>query len=293
VDIARRWLEEFAPDFVSLQFVCYGFHPRGFVGRVAPHLRAILHGWPLHVFMHELWLGEQCRAPWKERLLGWVQRRGALSLLGALDVRSTHTSNPAYVEVLHRRGLPARLLPLFGALPLPSREPALPGGRFVFAFFGTLHPVWPPEPLLGALRTLGRPVTLAHVGHIGSGAALWERLEREYRDAFTFTRLDEMPPQQIADFFATAHFGIATTPWELIGKSGTTAAMLDAGLPVIVNRDDVHYPGMLEIPADPLLLRMQPDLPARLVETQRRAPKLHVAETAARFLTDWESVVKR
>jgi hypothetical protein len=29
VTIARQALDQFAPDWVSLQYVCYGFHPKG------------------------------------------------------------------------------------------------------------------------------------------------------------------------------------------------------------------------------------------------------------------------
>jgi hypothetical protein len=61
--------------------------------------------------------------------------------------------------------------------------------------------------------------------------------------------------------------------------------MLDAGLPVVVNRDDVHFPGMPEAPADhPLLIRMFDDLPAQLASVPRLPPRLRLPEVTSLFL---------
>jgi glycosyltransferase involved in cell wall biosynthesis len=290
---ARAWLADFAPDCVSLQFVCYGYHPRGLIGQVSAHLHEVLRGWPLHVFMHELWLGENAAAPWRERIIGWMQRRGVLGLLRALDVRSVQTSNSTYAQLLARRGVPAQRLPLFGSLPLPVAA-ARVDEALTFAFFGTLHPVWPAEPLVTHLRALRRPIVFAHIGNIGTGAALWKKLECEYRSDFAFRRLGELPPQAVADFLASADFGVATTPWSLIGKSASVAAMLESGLPVIVNRDDVRFPGLPEAEADdPLLLRMADDLPAQLRTAHRREPRLRLPEIAGQFLAALETGGRR
>ncbi len=286
VNEARRWLQEFSPDWVSLQFVSYGFESRGLAGRIAPHLRAILAGWPVHVFMHELWLGDETDASWKDRIIGWMQRGGILSMLRSLTVRRIHASNDAYVQLLRQRGLAAERLPLFGSLPLPDPTPGPPCDHLALIMFGTLHPVWPPEPLFTRLREVEQPLTISHVGHIGTGRQLWEKLAQEYRGSFTFHLLGAKSPQTIANLFATSHFGIATTPWVLIGKSASTAAMLDAGLPVIVNRDDVHYSTMPHTEADPLLLRMAEDLPGQLMAAHRQPPRLHLPSIAERFLAE-------
>jgi hypothetical protein len=273
---ARAALEAFAPDWISLQFVCYGFHPRGFSGNINHLLKAMLAGWPLQIFFHELWLGENCGAPWKEWAIGWVQRRGVLAMLRSLAPRVVQTSNDAYVHLLGRRGIRASRLPLFGPLPLPAATTAKDPGALTLGFFGTLHPIWPPEPLLSQL---------AHAGHIGTGEALWSRMERDYAGIFTFRRLGELPPQEIANFFASCDFGVATTPWAIIGKSASVAAMIDAGLPVIVNRDDIQFPGFdASSPDHPLLLRMGADLPGQLHAAQRCAPRLRLPEIAGQFL---------
>jgi hypothetical protein len=215
-------------------------------------------------------------------------------LLRTLDARLIHTSNPAYVHRLTQRGLAAKRLPLFGALPLPAVEHAGNGDALAFVLFGTLHPVWPPEPLFGQLRAMQRPIEIMHVGNIGAGESLWKQMESRYGAAFRFRRLGRLAPQALADLFATADFGVATTPWAIIGKSASVAAMLDCGLPVIVNRDDVRYPGVPDEPADtPLLIRMGADLPSQLRAASRCAPALRKPQVADQFLNDWEEAWKR
>jgi hypothetical protein len=156
--------------------------------------------------------------------------------------------------------------------------------------FGTLHPVWPPEPLFSKLRALDRPVEITHIGRIGAGAELWEAMVARYGDGIAFRRLGEQPPDRISEVFATTHFGIATTPWALVGKSGTVAAMREHGLPVIVNRDDVRYAGLTDRASDePLLIRMGDDLCARLRVVQRGQARPGLPNVAAQFLAPWES----
>lgn len=287
---ARQWLEAFAPDWISLQFVNYGFHPRGFAGATAARLRALFSGWPVQIFLHELWIGEELGAPWKHRAIGWWQRRGVLELLQTLDVRRIHTSNDTYVHLLARDGLAAQRLPLFGSLPWPAEKAVPPREALTFAFFGTLHPVWPAEPLFSQLRKLNKPVELVHAGNMGSGEMLWRQLETAYGADFRFRRLGRLAPPALADFFAAADFGVATTPWMLIGKSASVAAMLDCGLPVIVNRDDARYAGVPEGAGDSdLLIKMGPDLPSQLRASVRRTPALRKTAVVDQFLMDWEA----
>jgi hypothetical protein len=287
---ARSWLSDFAPDWISLHFVCYGFHPRGFVGGVAPHLLRALEGWPLEVFFHEHWLGEETGARWRDRIIGWKQRRDVLAFLRNSKPKLVHTTNPAYVHLLSQRGVKASRIPLCG--PLPEAPPAPPRktGKLTFALFGTLHPIWPPEPLLTQLGRLADQVTLAHVGRMGAGEALWAQMERTYGGKISFLRLGELPPERIAAFFTEADYGIATTPWTLMGKSASAAAMLDAGLPVIVNRDDIHFRGMPEAPADhSLLIRMSDDLPGQLATVRRRPSQPRLPEVTSLFLEQLEN----
>ena len=285
---ARDFIEGFGPDYISLQFVCYGFHPRGIDWHLAVRLREITGGLPVEIMFHELWIGAENGASLKDRVTGSLQRHGVMRVLDALRPRVVHTSNPAYAAVLQARGIGARILPLFGSVPVLPGAPVaqrMPD-RLAFGMFGTLHPVWPPEPLFSRLGLLGKKITILHAGRLGSGEALWEKITRDYGGAFEFQRLGALPPEKIAEYFSTLDFGIATSPWEIIGKSASVAAMLEHGLPVIVNRDDTHYDGWRETGYSPLLIRMDEDLPARLAAAKRGVPRRILPEIASRFLED-------
>jgi hypothetical protein len=284
---ARWWIDRFDPTWISLQFVCFGFHPRGLCWPVAGRLRAIVGERPVQIMFHELWIGAEEKARWKDRLIGGIQRACAMRLYSRLNIRCTLTSNPAYAATLQGLGLAAKILPLFGSLPLPrtpavSRRPAL----WSFLMFGALHPSWSPEPLFAHLRALGETVEIVHAGHIGHDGGRWARLTDEYAGIFRFRQLGPLPPPGLMQAFGEADFGIATTPWEIIGKSGSAAAMLEHGLPVVVNRDDVHYEGWREEGYDSQLIKMGSDLPQRLRLAGRRQPQSRLEPTALRFLDE-------
>jgi hypothetical protein len=291
VEKARDFLAAFAPDFVSLQFVCYGFHPRGIDFLLASRLCKIIGARPLHLMLHELWIGAEIGAPLKQQLLGALQHRALLGLIRTTSPRVIHTSNSAYVHLLGERGITATRLPLFGSIPVLSAQaaPRTSDGEISFAMFGTLHPAWPPEPLFMHLRGLRKKITFTHFGRIGPGEELWKKLAAEHGNDLQFRALGEQSPEKIAALFSQTDFGIATTPWSLIGKSATVAAMLDHGIPVIVNRDDVRYKGMRDEPAPPLLIKMDDRLPEKILAAKRLPPQPALPRVAAAFLQALEN----
>ena len=307
VNAARDFIDEFSPDFVSLQFVCYGFQSRGIAWKLPSVLKSIIGQRPVQIMFHELWIGGERNARLKHRFLGMLQCHLILKIVNQLKIRAVHTSNPAYLALLEAHQIKAFSLPLFGNLPLhehiggQASSLSRPAGfqpaatfneayqsrnEWSFGFFGTLHPIWPPEPLFSYLRETGKKITISHIGRLGAGTALWEKLKRDYHGHFEFQTVGEQSPEFIAEFLATQDFGIATSPWELIGKSGTVAAMLEQGLPVIVNRDDVHYNGWTETGYSRLLIKMGTDFPIRLTEAHRSKSHRILPDVARQFLQD-------
>ena len=269
-------LRDFAPDWVSWQFVAYGFHPRGVVPAALWRGAADLRGPRCHVMLHELWIGLEDGSGWRARASGWPQRRGVLRLLARLRPDRLQTSNPSYQEALARAGFAAGVLGLFGNVPVPA-GPAASNGKFarwlpapagpaagsplVAVTFGTLHPQWRPvatvEWLLATSRRLGRPPALIVIGRAGSHAAA---ILEPFRQRGVPTGLTgELDAAAVSQLLCAADFGIAPHPWALIGKSGAAAAMLEHGLPVLVPRDDWRLRGAPPFPLpapDPLLARL-------------------------------------
>ena len=230
-------------------------------------------------------------------------------MLQKLSAKFIHTSNPAYVELLKRAGVQAKRLPLFGAIPVAAAADRdwfyaklaqqglnhIQADRqqfWLFGIFGTLHPIWPPEPLFSYLEKAatdsGRKIAIVSVGGIGAGSGRWQTLKQQYEARFHFIQVGHQPAEKVSAVLHNLDFGLATTPYDLIGKSATVAAMLEHGLPVIVNRDDIHYENATDdfLHNHPLLIKMDNQLPQRLPVVQRGIPQSWLPQVAEQFLKD-------
>ena len=255
---ARTQLDRFDPEWVSLQFVCYTFHPKGLVHGLAGKLAPLFKGRKLHIMFHELWLCKELGWGWKQCAVGALQRFFIRCFVRASKPDVMHTSNATYAAILNLSGIPATELGLFGAIPIPpvsgkawieaQLRNALGAGYcreavWLFGLFGALHAQWPPEPLLTRLdraaQAAGKKPVLLSIGRTGdAGSELWKRIAHDYADRFAFIRLGEQPTEQVSEYLSFLDCGIATTPRSIIGKSSTVVSMLEHGLPVIVNRED-------------------------------------------------------
>jgi hypothetical protein len=151
--------------------------------------------------------------------------------------------------------------------------------------FGSIHPEWFPDEMFAQLRSLGRPIQLSHIGRIGPGESVWRDLMK--RSDIELWRWGEQSVEKISQFFLSTDFGISSTPLSLIGKSASVAAMLDHGLPVIVNRNDVNFRGINQTgPISERLIPMDEMFLERLTAVERQPPKPRLREVAAQFLND-------
>lgn len=269
-------VKEAEPEWVSWQFVAYGYHPKGLVPASLRELAARLRGPRSHMMLHELWIGLETDSRRWPRLVGWAQRAGLLKLLRDYPPHALHTSNPTYQAELARLGFKAGVLGLFGNVPVaaPEREAGEILARFVAGAagaarntwligvtFGTLHPQWKPEAtiewLLATASRRGLQPALIAAGRIGAhGAAILEKFSQ--RNILVCVT-GEQDGRTISQLLRAADYGIAPHPWALIGKSGSAAALLEHGLPVAVPRDDWQLRNLNPQPiaaTDPLLARL-------------------------------------
>lgn len=291
-------------DWISLQFVGYGFDPRGMAGNLTQHLAPLVTGIPLHIMFHELWLGIGDDRPLKKRLLGYFQRQSIRNLVRRLRPRVITTTNPYYRELFEKVGIPAVELPLFGNIPALPIADNLYGGlkqagwvdesgshpdRWLGLFFGALYSEWKPEPFMSALisaaKKTQRRASLVSAGRLGAnGEKIWRDLASKYNHEVDFLTLGELPPAQISALMQVADFGLAASPWYLLGKSGSVAAMLDHGLPVIVTRDDFQ-PAVTAHPNQPLFHRCDTALESKLVAGLPKGPvRQSLPDRAADFI---------
>lgn len=287
---AKSFLADFRPDVLSLQFVGYGFDPRGLPLGLAAKLRTFAEGVPWHVMFHELWIEPE--AGWANCVLSRLQKALVTDLCRSLHPKKVHTSNPYYASRLESAGIQCSELPLFGNIPLVPHQPPRDEEEWVFVFFGSLRRGWEPEPLLSKIESARaaagkktcRFVSIGRLGEYGESA--WEKMKEGGHKNFLFEKHGELESGKISRTLQECDFGIAVSPLHLLGKSGAVAAMREHGLPVVVNRLGPRTGMETRLDVLPPLILLDEDFEKNLTAARRAACKEMLPEVADQFLQD-------
>ncbi len=254
--LAREALERFRPDWLSLQFVCYSFAEKGILMAEPFWLPRVLRGWPLHVMMHELWVGHGVFRTPRNALLGALQRFSIRVLLRRLQPAVVTTSCLFYVRQLQEIGVRSHAIPLAGniavgdavggpwldeALRAAGVDVARDGRRhyWLFGIFGTILPQWRPDGLFARLAALagahGRQAAVLVAGGTGRDTEALLAAWRAGHPQILFGNLGRRSEAELSALFNELDFGLSSHPHYTAGKSGSIAAMLEHGLPTITS----------------------------------------------------------
>jgi glycosyltransferase involved in cell wall biosynthesis len=301
---AKRFCEEFAPDWISFQVVPYAYDSRGLCFGLGTHFRAIAGDCPSEIMFHEIWIGLAEEAPLKNKLMGKLQRHIIKDLLKQVAPRVIHTHTPLYRQMLGALDAEAKILPLFGNITiaekldpewLSEKWPALWGrilvsGRaawLIFVIFGSIHPEWDGEDFwrraTEAAQKAGKTCAFISIGRPGGdGEAILAKL-RHHENWLTLN-LGGQSPADISQCLRAADFGVSPVPPEYLSKSGTAIAMLEHGLPVIATRAPYRY---RNCPAELLDTDMKNVVHDFALESlQKTAPRARLPEIAQQFAAD-------
>ncbi len=253
----REFVRSFKANWLSLQFVPYAYSPRGIIPSMLGNLLKHAHSAPIHVMFHEIWIGEAQVAPLKHRWMGWLQRNRIRRLTRHLRPAVVHTHTPLYQHLLRGIRVDARLLPLFGNIPLASPDPTWLARHFlpaahrdqwcVFVIFGTIHPEWDgvdfQRRAVAAVQAAGKRCLFISIGRPGAaGEKTLERLREGESDLWHNLNLGEQPEHEVSQALWAADAGVSAVPPEYLPKSGTAAAMREHGLPIVAMRPMNRYP---------------------------------------------------
>lgn len=240
---AKQWIDEFNPDWLSLQFVPFAFHPKGVPIGLNSMLAELGKGRRWHIMFHELWVGMDVQASKKFRIWGFVQRQLIKSLISKLQAEVIHTQAKLYQMHLAKLGYSAEYLPLFSNIPVVGStdlngkdclSSKLVSGAYLVAF-GTLHPGAPAKKIAREIalytKEKGDALSLVLLGRCGSEKDMW--VESWKSEGLKVVDLGEQPTAVISQVLGQASVGISTTPFFLAEKSGSVAAMLSHRLPVL------------------------------------------------------------
>ena len=287
IEILRKEASEFRPDWVSLQFVPHGFHPKGLPLLLPSRLALIGGGFGWHIMFHELWI--EPRGRWSNHIISKLQKFLVGELCRKLRPRVIQTSNPYYGTRLRREGIACEILPLFENIGVyPSFAEHRPE-EWTFVFFGSLRPGWDLHPLLERIesaravsgKTRCRFVSIGRLGAFGESA--WMAMQKNAPGSFIFERRGELSSEAVSRELQSADFGIAAAPFHLLGKSGAVAAMRAHGLPVIVSRFQTEYSGP-DRSARPALVLLDGSFEKNLCSAEKVPCRETLPEIAGIFL---------
>lgn len=236
----RHFLEDFSPDWVSLQFVPYSFSHRGLPAGFGEEIAPVIGKTPLHIFAHELWVMACMGCSMKDRLMGeTLQKNIVLGLFKKLAPKVIHVAVPLYAQRLQAAGFSPRLLPLFGNIPVrPIKTPLPrdPAGR-VLGFFGSIHPSVDFDKVAAHLADLGQraslKITLRNSGMLAESAKrAWRKAQKKWSDKIDFESFGYISPSEASWYLQSLDWGLSTYSPVFWSKGSTVASMREHGIPV-------------------------------------------------------------
>jgi hypothetical protein len=303
VERARAFRADFAPDWISWQIVLYGFDRLGLCFGLGRHCRAIAGDVKNEIMFHEIWIGLGQGSSLKSRAVGALQKGIIKGLLRDLRPRAVHTHTPLYRFLLSRLGQPVALLRLFGNIPLAEPRPGWLGEQLaasgtpfsarqdwlVFVIFGTIHDAWNTADFISqaiaAAKSAGKKGLLLLVGRPGGHGEQTVRALKEMETTdFRVCALGAKPEEEISQCLFAGDFGVSTVPPEYLFKSGTAAAMIEHGLPVVTTRPSYRYPQCPPQVAHEIMPHTQRNLGMEM--PSRPKPGSLLPQIARRFVED-------
>ena len=241
-------ITKWQPDWCSLQFVCFAFHPKGFVRTLFTFLKDLPDTAHRHIMFHELWIRQAPSMPLKLRILGLLQRRQILSAVKRWQPKQCHTSNSLYRDLLADNNIASKELPLFGNIPIVTASPNSASAhlskhtsatqeRLVIVPFSQLDR-WEVRAAMKRLHQLATAADvslhLVQVGRDRNGEARWAHIAQ--RCDLWGWQCDQLGPQDattISQLMQHANLGMNSTHIQMYQKSGAVRSMLEHGLPVL------------------------------------------------------------
>jgi hypothetical protein len=254
--VAKKWVDKYKPDWISLQYVGFSFQKYGLpagmmfiVKRLSKHAR-------LHVMYHELWCGMARTADLKEKSLGLAQKIFARFFINVLKPKAISTSIKPYMDDLAKLGVSATIIPIFGNIPLDTLVTeddwhALVNSKqlqaftsiekeyLILGFFGSIYPCVGLNLLLkdagAAAERKGYHLGILSIGN-GRGADVSELVKNIPRALVVKT--GPLSANMVNKVMELVDLGVITSPVDGINKSGGAIAWMERGIPVIYSRDD-------------------------------------------------------
>ncbi|MBD1393305.1 glycosyltransferase family protein [Mucilaginibacter glaciei] len=231
----KAHVQQFDPQWISLQFVPFGFHAKGLTFGLSKLLLSISKTAQWHLMVHELWVGMDKQSPAKHIAWGWLQKQLIRSLFRKLNPAVIATQSLLYQNQLGKMGFDASYLPLFSNIPVSGVKRSRSDRTVYLIIFGNIHFGAPVKQFAAEVAAHGQSAKIKYilkiVGHCGDEQAVW--LKEWKSTGMDAELVGQQSPDRISAELINADIAITTTPVTITDKSGSFAAMREHDLPVI------------------------------------------------------------
>ena len=248
--LAQTSINNFKPDWISLQYVPYSFNPKGLPFWLPSFLKKIRGNHQWHIMFHELWLGIDGESSFKHKCIGKLQQLIVKKIIYKLNSKVNNTQNKLYQFHLQSHTIVAGILPIFGNIPFTAlKKEEIAFTQFVL--FGTLHYGAPfkdfIEDLLNPNNKFVKPLKFVFIGDNGVELSNFTSVLKSY--TINYEVLGIQSETNISQVLFDSDFGISTTPYFQTEKSGVYAAYREHQLNTIcVSRKWTPQNGQYIIP---------------------------------------------
>jgi glycosyltransferase involved in cell wall biosynthesis len=236
---SQEIINQFNPDWISLQFVPYSFDPKGLPFWLPSFLNRLKGNHKWQIMFHELWIGMDVKSTFKSKCIGVIQKILISKILRIRANIVTSTQTNLYQSKIKVLGSTAQLLPLFSNIlnHSESRLEEVKGElELKFCIFGNIHFGAPVAEFIDDLKailinTKEKVLKFVFIGNCGVGMEDWINVLRTNKINFETTGF--ISDKEISNILSSCNYGISTTPYILNQKSGSVSAMFEHQLPVL------------------------------------------------------------
>ncbi len=229
-------LDDFTPDWLSIQYVPYSFNKRGIPFRFLNSLEKLKGRHHLHFMFHELWLSPDDTNSLKDKIVAMLQRRAVGQIGRRLRPVVVHTHLPAYANRLKKLNLEAYPLPLFSSVDRTASVAPKTDTPFHAIFFSKL--IFPPS-VVSFLKHLKEDKDDLIVSLLGGRKEKAIKAAEGLRKAIPNLTVDPvgfLSEEELSERLTAADLAISPVPLHLLGKSSTVAAFFSHQLPIAAPR---------------------------------------------------------
>ncbi len=251
IEVAGKWIDDFDPEWLSLQFVPFAFQKKGLPFGLGKRLKPLTKNRKWHIMFHEIWVGMGKHDNLKLKLWGNIQKWVLYSFSRKIKISISHTHTQLYKFQLENLGIQSKILRLFSNIPFAKFDKIeMPTNSISLSLFGTIHPKAPIKNFIEEFKSYcnSRNLTpiIRFIGRFGEEFNSWKKICKHYHIETEVT--GETDSATISYKLQQSDYGISTNPYPVIEKSGTVAAMLAHNLNIITVAKDWETKFHIKVP---------------------------------------------